>query len=143
LRAAVAQGCPGRAARLDLEHYLLVRESLLLILRTGVEGKNFAELFAEAQKLGRAKEGLENLLEVLYSLLQDILHIGTRTNGKPLRNADRPKTLMEAARTLGVERVAQAAAALRTMEKNLRRNVPAQISLEVFAIGCGPIRRTP
>ena len=143
LRAAVAQGCPGRAARLDLEHYLAVRESLLAVLRTGVEGRNFAELFAESQKLGRAKEGLENLLEVLYSLLQDILHIGMKADGEPLRNADRPKALIEAARTLGVERVAQASAALRNMEKNLRRNVPAQISLEAFAIGLGPIRRTP
>ena len=59
LRAAVAQGCPGRAARLDLDHYLSVRESLLAVLRTGVEGRNFAELFAESQKLGRAKEGLK------------------------------------------------------------------------------------
>jgi len=141
LRAAIAQGCPGRAARLDLDHYLSVRESLLAILRTGVEGRNFEELFAEAQKLSRAREGLENLLEVLYSLLQDILHIGTKANGEPLRNADRPKMLIEAARMLGVERVAQAAVALRSMEQNLRRNVPAQISLEAFAIGLGPIRK--
>ena len=97
LRAAVGQGCPGRALRLDLDHYLAIRDSLLAILRTGVESRNFAELFAESQKLGRAREGLENLLEVLYSLLQDILHIETRADGEPLRNADRPKTLMEVA----------------------------------------------
>jgi DNA polymerase-3 subunit delta' len=141
LRAAIAQGCPGRAMRLDLEHYLAVRESLLAILRSGVEARNFDVLFSEAQKLGRAKEGLENLLEVLYSLLQDILHIETKADGEPLRNADRPKTLMEVARTLSVEKVAQAAAALGNMEKNLRRNVPAQISLEAFAVGLGPDRR--
>ena len=140
LRAAVGQGCPGRALRLDLDHYLAIRDSLLAILRTGVESRNFAGLFAESQKLGRAREGLENLLEVLYSLLQDILHIGTRADGEPLRNADWPKTLMEVARTLGVERVAEAAAALGNMEQNLRRNVPTQISLEAFAVSLGPIR---
>ncbi len=141
LRAAVAQGCPGRAVRLDLEQYLAVRESLLTILRTGVESRHFAELFAESQKLARAKEGLENLLQVLYSLLQDILHMETRADGEPLRNADRPETLTEVARTLGVERVGQAAAALGNMEKNLRRNVPAQISLEAFAVSLGTNRR--
>ncbi len=143
LRAAVAQGCPGRALRLDLEHYLSVRDSLLVILRTGAERRNFEQLFAEAQKLSRAKEGLENLLEVLYSLLQDILHIGTKADGEPLRNVDRPKMLMEAARALDMARVGQAAVALRNIEKNLRRNVPAQVSLEAFAIGLGPTRRTP
>jgi len=141
LRAAVSQGCPGRALRLDLEHYLSVRDSLLTMMRAGLEARNFAELFAESQKLAREKEGLENLLAVLYSLLQDILHIEARANGEPLRNADRPKTLFEVARSLGVEKLAEAAATLGSMEKNLRRNVPAQISLEAFAISLAPVRR--
>ena len=141
LRAAVSQGCPGRALRLDLEHYLSVRDSLLTMVRAGLEARNFAELFAESQKLAREKEGLENLLAVLYSLLQDILHIEARANGEPLRNADRPKTLFEVARSLGVEKLAEAAATLGSMEKNLRRNVPAQISLEAFAISLAPVRR--
>jgi DNA polymerase-3 subunit delta' len=141
LRAAIAQGCPGRALRLDMDHYLAIRESLLAILRAGSEGRNFDALFVESQKLGRAKEGLENLLEVLYSLLQDILHIETKADGEPLRNADRPKALTEVAHRLGVEKVAQAATALGNMEKNLRRNVPAQISLEAFAVSLGPTRR--
>jgi len=134
LRAAISGGCPGRALRLDLEHYLSVRDSLLILLRAGLESRNFAELFAESQKLSREKEGLENLLQVLYSLLQDILHIEARANGEPLRNADRPKTLFEVARSLGVDKLAEAAATLGSLERNLRRNVPAQISLEAFAI---------
>jgi DNA polymerase-3 subunit delta' len=141
LRAAVSQGCPGRALRLDLAHYLAVRESLLAILRAGIEARNFAALFAESQKLARAKEGLENLIEVLYSVLQDILHIEARADGEPLRNADRPEMLQEIARAFGVDKVAEAAAALGSLERNLRRNVPAQISLEAFAVSLGPVRR--
>ncbi|MGH9785435.1 MAG: DNA polymerase III subunit delta' C-terminal domain-containing protein, partial [Terriglobia bacterium] len=135
--------CPGRALRLDLAQYLTVRDSLLAMLRAGIEARNFGELFAESQKLARSKEGLENLIEVLYSLLQDILHLETRADGEPLRNADRPKMLHEIARTLGVDKVAEAAAALGSLERNLRRNVPAQISLEAFAVSLGPGRRTP
>jgi len=140
LRAAVSQGCPGRALRMDLEHYLQVRDSLLAMLQAGLEAKNFAALFAEAQKLASQKEGLENLLGVLYSLLQDILHIETRANGEPLRNADRPKTLMQIARVLGADRVAQAAAGLGSVERNLRRNVPTQISLEALVVSLAPVR---
>lgn len=143
LRAALAQGCPGRALRLDLDHYLAIRDSLLVILRTGLERRNFEQLFAEAQKLSRAKEGLENLLEVSYSFLQDILHIGAKAGGEPLRNVDQPKMLMEAARAMDMARVGQAAVWLRNIERNLRRNVPAQVSLEAFAIGLGRSRRTP
>jgi DNA polymerase-3 subunit delta' len=143
LRAAVSQGCPGRALRLDLGQYLATRDSLLTLLRAGVEARNFGELFAESQKLARSKEGLENLIEVLYSLLQDILHLETRADGEPLRNADRLKTLQEIGRALGVDKVAEAAAALGNLERNLRRNVPPQISLEAFAVSLGPVRRTP
>lgn len=142
LRAAVSQGCPGRALRLDLAQYLAVRDSLLALLRAGIEARNFGELFAESQKLARSKEGLENLIEVLYSLLQDILHLEARADGEPLRNADRPKTLQEIAHALGVDKVAEAAAALGSLERNLRRNVPTQISLEAFAVSLGPVRRT-
>ncbi len=143
LRAALSRGCPGRAARLDLERHREVRDSLLALLQAGLEGKNFEVLFAEAQKLAQAKEGLENLLQVLYSLLQDILHMETKANGEPLQNTDRPKTLLQVSRRLGAGGVARAMATLVTVEKNLRRNVPAQLSLEAFATSLAAARRMP
>lgn len=143
LRAALSRGCPGRAARMDLERYLEVRDSLLALIQAGLEARNLSVLFAEAQKLAQAKEGLENLLEVLYSLLQDILHIETKANGEPLQNTDRPKMLLQVARRLGAGGVARATATLGTVEKNLRRNVPAQLSLEAFATSLAPLRRMP
>ena len=141
LRAALAKGCPGRALRLDLERYRQIRDSLLIILQAGLEGKNFTALFTEARKLASDKEGLENLLDVLYSLLQDILHIEAKANGESFHNADRPKLLWQVARSLGVGGVRQAAALLNQVERNLRRNVPTQISLEAFAISLAPLRR--
>ncbi|MBI3894577.1 MAG: DNA polymerase III subunit [Acidobacteria bacterium] len=141
LRAALGKGCPGRALRLDLEHYRQIRDSLLTILQAGLEGKNFAALFAETRKLANEKEGLENLLDVLYSLLQDILHIEAKANGESYRNADRPKLLWQVAHSLGVEGVKRVGALLNSMERNLRRNVPTQISLEAFAAGLAPLHR--
>lgn len=141
LRAAVSRGCPGLARRMDLERYCRLRDALLSILKSGLERRNFAELFRQAQKMAREKEKLENLLDVLYSLFQDILHIEARANGKPLRNVDRARPLWEIARSIGPGGVMRAAAALDNLERNLRRNVPTQIALEAFAISLAPVRR--
>ena len=141
LRAAVARGCPGLARRIDLEHYCQLRDGLLTILRTGLERKNFAELFLLTQKLAGKKEKLEYLLDVLYSLFQDILHIEVRASKEPLRNVDRASVLSQMARSVGIGEVMRASQALRNLEANLRRNVPTQIALDAFAVSMVPAHR--
>ena len=91
-------------------------------------------VFQQAQKLSGKEESLENLVGILYILFQDILHIESKANGEPIRNTDRPKTLMQVAHSLGLEGLRQAAANLATIERNLRRNVPARLSLEALAL---------
>ncbi|OFW15042.1 MAG: hypothetical protein A3H27_13420 [Acidobacteria bacterium RIFCSPLOWO2_02_FULL_59_13] len=139
-RAVFSRGCPGLALRMDVEHYLKVRDALLDILLAGAERRNFGPLFASIQKLVAEKEGLENLLDVLYSLLHDILHIEAKANGEPLRNVDRPKRLWQVARTLGIGGVQRAAAQISELERNLRRNVSKQLALEAFAISLASAR---
>ena len=140
LRAAFSKGSPGLALRMDLERTLSLRDSLLAVLQSGLARRDFAELFRKTQKLSREKEKLENLLDVLYSLFQDILHIETKAGGEPLRNADRPKALMQISRSVGAGGVAAAVAALGNLERNLRRNVSMQIALEAFAVSLAPFR---
>lgn len=133
-RAAVTGGSPGAALRLDRDRYLAQRDALLNLLAAGVSGGQFTELINHAQKLSGKEESLENLVEILYILFQDILHIESKANGEPLRNTDRPKTLMQVAHSLGLEGLRRAAANLEVIERNLRRNVPARLSLEAFAL---------
>ncbi|MBI2819239.1 MAG: AAA family ATPase [Acidobacteria bacterium] len=140
-RAAIAKGSPGAALRLDLERYFRTRDTLLAILVAGTEGRDYAALFSQSQTLTGREETLENLLDVLYSLFQDILHIETKVNGEPLRNTDRPESLMRLARWLGVREVRKAVASLEEMERNLRRNVPSRLSVEAFAVGLAKARR--
>jgi len=140
-RAAIAKGSPGAAMRLDLERYFRVRDGLLAILTAGMEEREFAGLFSQAQKLTGGEETLENLVEVLYSLLQDILHIEAKVNGEPLRNTDRPRMLMQLARWLGVRGVLKAVASLEEVERNLRRNIPSRLALEAFALSLAKARR--
>jgi len=141
LRAALSNGSPGAALRLDLEHYLQLRESLLALLQAAVGRRDWAEVFRQTQKLAREKEKLENLLEVLYSLLQDLLHLETRANGEPLRNADRQKQLLDLAGSLGRAGITTAASGLGSLERNLRRNVSMQIALEAFAARLWELRQ--
>ena len=141
LRAALSKGSPGLALRLDLERYLPIREAWLKVLLAGATRHDFGALFGQIQKLSGEKEGLENLLDVLYSLLHDILHIETKANGEPLRNVDGPKMLWEASRALGAAGVIRGGIALRELERNLRRNVSKQLALEAFAICLAPVRR--
>jgi hypothetical protein len=126
---------------LDLEHYAKVRDSLLNLLQAGVEGSNFQKLFTESQKLSGKEETLENSLGVLYSVLQDILHIEAGARGEPLRNADRPGQIRQLARLLGAQGVMQAMTSLAELERSLRRNVPARLSLEAFAVSLAADRR--
>lgn len=141
LRAAIAKGAPGAALRLDLEQFVRLRDSMLRLLRAGIERVDFQTLFAEAQKLSGREETLENLLDVLYSLLQDILHIETKANGEPLRNADRPEMLRQVARLLGAQGIMGTMSTLGELERSLRRNVPSRLALEGFVLGLGPVRR--
>ena len=141
LRAAIAKGSPGAALRLDLERYVCTRDTLLAILETGSQGRDYAAFFSQSQNLTGREETLENLLDVLYSLLQDILHIETKENGEPLRNTDRPERLIQLARWLGARGVGNAAAFLEEMERNLRRNVPSRLSVEAFALSLAKARR--
>jgi DNA polymerase-3 subunit delta' len=141
LRAAVAKGSPGAGLRLDLEHHLRLRESLLAILSAAIDQQDFATFFSQSQRITGGDETLENLLPILYSLLQDILHIEAKADGEPLRNADRPRMLRQLARQMGVPGVMHAAAALERLERNLRRNIPTRLSLEAFAMGLAKVRR--
>ena len=127
-------GSPGAALRLDRERYLAQRDALLALLAAGASSGNYTELLNQAQKLSGKEESLENLAGILYILFQDILHIESKANGEPLRNTDRPKTLMQVAHSLGLDGLRRAAANLATIERNLRRNVPARLSLEALAL---------
>ena len=135
LRATLANGSPGTALRMNLAHAIELRDDILKMLHSGIHRKGFGELFAQTQKWSRNKEPLEKVVQVLYSLMQDILHLETKGSPEHLRNADRAKELLDISRSLGSEGVAAAAPAIANLEKNLRRNVSMQIALEAFAVG--------
>ena len=67
-------GSPGVALSLDLEESTRLRSSVLQSARTSVDGGKYGEIFAATAQLAKQeKESFENILELFYSLLTDLL----------------------------------------------------------------------
>ncbi|MGH9484205.1 MAG: hypothetical protein ACRD1F_04040, partial [Terriglobales bacterium] len=70
-----AQGCPGRALHLDLAVYQRQRSEALQLLHLGVTGDSLTTVLRLSESTRANKEKFESLLEILYSVLQDIVYL--------------------------------------------------------------------
>ncbi|MGH9486312.1 MAG: AAA family ATPase [Terriglobales bacterium] len=75
LAAHLAQGCPGRALGLDLAAYRQLRTEALELLQAGLQGGPAEVLLRRSESTRASKEKFESLLEILYSVLQDIIYL--------------------------------------------------------------------
>lgn len=153
LAASMAAGSLGTALQLDLEHYREVREAALnYLLASGVTGEEArgAELFTTtAQLTGRSRRGdeedpgggraeFEFSLEILYSLLSDVLYLKTRASTLGLRNPDVQKELEHLSRRVDLGWIAGKVSGLDRIERGLRRNLNRQLALDALAFGWSP-----
>src|SRR6202140_5578956 len=90
LVARLSEGAVGRARNFDLEGYSAARADALTILRTALNAGDHTELFkiTETYRAGaEGREKIELLLRCLYSLLQDLVFLESKS--APLaRNTD-------------------------------------------------------
>ena len=87
LAAQYAEGCPGAAIGLDLEATAKLHRDALTILERAVELRGVSDLFASTAALAKSQEiAFENVLEVFYSLLTDLLDLSSSSTKKVLRN---------------------------------------------------------
>ena len=147
LAAAAAAGSLGTALSLDLERYRQVRAEALELVRTAVTGRLEPErLFAASAALagkggageldpGERRETLEFSLDLLYSLLADVLYLKTDTPELGLRHPDLRSELHGLSRQVGREWLARAVGYLDRIEGWQRRNVNRQLALEAWALG--------
>jgi DNA polymerase-3 subunit delta' len=128
-----AQGSPGRALSLDVESHLARREHLLSLLDTALGKTPFAELLAHTDAIGRRQsEKIGLLVEILHSLLSDLLHL--RLGSGRLANVDIRERLRELADRVEFEWIEQAARDLDNLARLERRNIQRQIAVEALAI---------
>lgn len=147
LAAAAAMGSLGTALSLDLDHYRQVRASALEALRAAATRQFHAErlLAATAALAGKELRGetdpeaprqaFEFSLDILYSLLRDIIHCKSGTSGLGLQSPDLRSELHELSRQVSWEWLPEAVGRLDQIDGWQRRNISRQLALDDWALG--------
>ncbi|MGH9535801.1 MAG: DNA polymerase III subunit delta' C-terminal domain-containing protein [Terriglobales bacterium] len=135
--ARLAQGSPGLALSQDWNAYRALREQALALLAGGLDPDDPRSLFELTARLfppGRAgKEKLESLIEILYSLLQDILYI-TAGCAAAIRNWDCQAELAALAARLNLRHLSRAIEEADQMAAAAQRNAQRGLALEAWAL---------
>jgi DNA polymerase-3 subunit delta' len=131
LAARLSGGSPGIALSLDLKESARLRNAVLQVLQRAISGEKYSELFAAtAQICKQEKESFENVLELFYSLLTDLLEVSQGPNGVLPRNPDLIRELETLGKKIDFEWVLRATRGLDELEAGLRRNVSRQLGLD-------------
>ena len=146
LAAAVAAGSLGTALSLDLELYLQVRQQALELLRAAVPGKFDPELLFVATATlarkdpqgetepGEGREAFEFSLDILYSLLTDILYSKVDTANLGFRHPDLRTELQRLGSQISWRWLHQAVGHLDRLQGWQRRNINRQLALDAWAL---------
>src|SRR5262249_15653695 len=125
LVARLSEGAVGRARNFDLETYMATRQQALTILRTALRGAEHTELFKVTETYRAGAEGREKmdlLLRSIYSLLQDLLFLPSRSSDL-VRNTDIHTELERLSQSADFDWLSAAADRLAEVERGLRRNL--------------------
>jgi DNA polymerase III subunit delta' len=138
LAAQLSDGSPGVALSLDLEGSKRLRRSVLRLLEQAVAGGKFHDIFAATAQLAKQeKESFENILELFYSLLTDLLELSQGPKLSLPRNPDLRAELETLGKKISFEWVLRATQGLDTLESRLRRNVGRQLGLDALIASLG------
>ena len=134
LAAQLSEGNPGAALALNLDESKRLRRDVLKLIAKSVEGRNFRDIFKTTAQLAKQeKESFENILELFYSLLTDLLELSVNPKALVPRNPDLRRELEDLGKKVDLGWVARAAASLDQLSARLRRNVGRQIGLDAVA----------
>jgi len=135
LAAQFAEGSPGVALGLDVEETARLRRDVLRLVERAVEAQSYGDLFAETSQLARdQKESFENLLEMFYSLLTDLLELSCCPRNCALRNPALRQELEALGKKIDLGWVVRAVEGLDRLHGRLRRNINRQLGLDVVAV---------
>jgi DNA polymerase III subunit delta' len=134
-RLALAEGAPGLAVSIDLEAYDRRRTAMLALLKVAGGVAGFDTWLKHADSVAaRRTEKLESYLEVLYSLLSDLVLL-VHASRKALRNNDIRVDLETLAGRVDFEWLRRAIARVDELVELGRRNIQKSIAFDAFAAG--------
>jgi DNA polymerase-3 subunit delta' len=135
LAAQFSEGSPGAAMALDLETAVKLRRDCLTVLERSLDLRGVSNLFASTSALAKSQEiAFENVLEVFYSLLTDLLDLSCSPSQKVLRNPSLRKELEALSKKVDVSWVSKAAKGFDSLHARLRRNINRSLGLDAVAI---------
>ena len=133
--AQLAEGSPGVALTMDLTETAELRKTALQVLAAIIERRSATDLFAETTRLTKGqKMPFETVLEVFYSLLNDLLELSAGFAGQGVRNPALGRELAKLSRQVDTAWIALAVDALDELGGRLRRNVNRQLGLDAIAL---------
>jgi DNA polymerase-3 subunit delta' len=131
LLAHLSCGSPGMALTLDLQESSRLRRIILTLLEQAVTGEKSGQIFAATAQLAkREKESFENILDLFYSLLSDVLEFSQGQKQSLPRNPDLRRELEALGRKVNFEWILRATQGLDVLDSRLRRNVGRQLGLD-------------
>lgn len=134
LAAQLSGGRPGLALSLDVTESTRLRRMLLKWLENSAAAEKLSDVFSlSAQLAKQEKESFENILELLYSLLTDLLEASQNPSLFSPRNPDLGAEIAVLARRITWEWVVEAIENLDRLEARLRRNINRQLGLDAYA----------
>jgi DNA polymerase-3 subunit delta' len=135
LAAEYSEGSPGAAMELDVEAAAKLHRDALTVLERAVELRGVSNLFASTAALAKNQEiPFENVLEVFYSLLTDLLDLSCTSSKKVLRNPALSKELETLSKKVDVSWVNQAVDGFDSLHARTRRNINRSLGLDALAI---------
>jgi DNA polymerase III subunit delta' len=133
-RLALAEGSPGVAVSLDLEAYDRRRAAMLALLNVAAGLEPFGAWIKHSDSIAaRRTEKLESYLEVLYSLIEDLVRL---VHGAPdaLRNQDLHSEIEALARKVPFEWLRAMVGRVDELVELARRNIQKSIALDALAV---------
>lgn len=138
LAAQLAAGSPGAALAIDLDESRRLRAGILRLLDQAATGESFSEIFAATTQLAKQeKESFENILDLFYSLLTDLLELAEEPRQSLPRNPDLKRELENLGKRIDLNWVERAVQGLDRLQAGLRRNIGRQLALDAYAASLG------
>jgi DNA polymerase-3 subunit delta' len=135
LIAQLACGSPGAALEMELEDSERLRRGVFRLLQLSIDGSHYRDVFAQTAQLAKQeKESFENVLELFYSLLTDLLELSQDPDASTPRNPDLCRELQTLSKKVDLGWVVQAVDHLDRLESRLRRNIGRQLGLDALAV---------
>ncbi|HVB35045.1 MAG TPA: DNA polymerase III subunit delta' C-terminal domain-containing protein [Patescibacteria group bacterium] len=135
LAAALAEGSPGAALRMNLDESLRLREEVVRLLELALAERSWSDVLPVCDRLTKpGAERFENILELLYSVLTDLLDIRYGFKGRIPHHPDPQGRLDGLGQKVSLGQVRKMMESLDRLSAGLRRNINRELSLEAALV---------